>query len=288
MNDSTATTPAELSYTQLDPVYVALDKSYVRRTRNILAIPDESHRKGGKHAYAEWAHVIGIFQTLLYLQLGKKQDNIIVDVGCGTGLMAIASNPYLGAQGHYIGIDVQVDDVNFCRGHYDPACHSFLHLDARNPMYEPHKSAEKPRWAVDDASADMVTAVSVWTHLDEQDACFYFSEISRVLKPGGKAMITFFLLDELYTRSLPLRGEGAGRFHLTQQRTWIFDQQSYGSDAWRHPAWVNIPEIAIGLTRLGLQRLLDVSGLHEIAYYPGNWKEAPGVFFQDVLVFGKD
>ena len=31
---------------------------------------------------------------------------------------------------------------------------------------------------------------------------FYFNEIARVLKTGGKAMITFFILDEGYTSSL--------------------------------------------------------------------------------------
>jgi len=283
--------PASLrakSYSELDPLYIELDKDHVRRSRNIRLIPAEMHRRGGgKYSYAEWAHVIGVFQTLLYLHLDKKHDNVILDAGCGTGLMAIASEGFLGQRGSYIGIDVCLDDIEFCRSYYDPAQFSFLHLDTSNAMYAPSRRADKGRWDVHDNTVDMVTAISLWTHLNESDARHYFGEIGRVLKPGGKAMITFFFLDALYAASLPLRGAAQGRFHSTMQDRWIFDQPSYGSDAWFHPRWANVPENAIGLTREGLERLLDASGMRETAYYPGNWKEIPGVFFQDVLVLQK-
>jgi SAM-dependent methyltransferase len=276
------------SYSELDPLYIELDKGHVRRTRNIRLIPAELHRRrGGKYSYAEWAHVIGIFQTLLYLHLDKKQDNIVLDAGCGTGLMAIASEIFLGQRGRYTGIDVSLEDIEFCRSHYDPARFSFMHLDTSNAMYAPSRGADKARWDVQDNTVDMVTALSLWTHLNEDDARHYFSEIGRVLKLGGRAMITFFFLDALYADSLPSRGSAEGRFHSTLQDRWIFDQPSYGSDAWFHPRWARVPENAIGLTPEGLERLLDGSGLRETAYYPGNWKEVPGAFFQDVLVFQK-
>ena len=274
-------------YHLLDDLYISLDRDQVRRTRNIRLIPGVKDRRGGKHSYAEWAHVIGIFQTLMFLHLQNKQDNMILDVGCGTGLLAIASEPFLGQTGRYTGIDVVKEDVDFCRGHYPSPAFEFIHFDTTNAFYAPERGSARNTWPVKSDSIDLTTALSVWTHLGEDDAVFYFNEISRVLKPNGKAIVTFFLLDETYRNSLETRSDQAGRFHQTSQDLWIFDQPSYGSDMWFHPEWAKIPENAIGVNEAGLERLLKNSGLKLIDHHQGNWKEVPGVFFQDVLVFQK-
>jgi SAM-dependent methyltransferase len=138
-----------------------------------------------------------------------------------------------------------------------------------------------------DADFDFVTALSVWTHFNEQDALFYLQEVRRVLKPGGKAMITFFVLDEIYQKTLGMRSDEPGRYHGTSQKSWIFDRPAHGSDAWFCPSWVNVPEEAIGVTPAGLDRLMATAELELVEKYRGNWKEVPGVFFQDILVFQK-
>jgi len=51
--------------------------------------------------------------------------------------------------------------------------------------------------------------------------------------------------------------------------------------------WVKVPENAIGVTPEGLTKLINSSGLKQIEYYPENWKEQPGIFFQDILIFEK-
>lgn len=274
-------------YHLLDSLYVPIDQTQIRRTRNIRLIPTGRNRRGGKHAYSEWAHVIGIFQTLMFLNLHKKEGNMILDVGCGTGLLGIAAEPFLGQDGKYIGIDVMKKDIDFCRRHYTSTNFEFIHFDVNNPAYAPAQKDTKSKWPVESASFDLTTALSVWTHLNEEDALFYFREVNRVLKPGGKAIVTFFLLDEVYEKSLSMRSRQEGRFHMTLQNQWIFDQPSYRSDAWRNPKWAKIPENAIGITSAGLDRLTSSSGLELLEQYSGNWKEVPGVFFQDVLIFKK-
>jgi len=223
----------------------------------------------------------------MFLHLPRKDNNMILDVGCGTGLLGISSEPFLGQDGKYIGIDVRKKDVDFCRGHYPSANFEFIHFDVNNPAYASGQKDTKLKWPVESARFDLTTGLSIWTHLNEDDALFYFKEISRVLKPDGKAIVTFFLLDEAYRNSLSMRSRREGRFHMTSQDRWLFDQPSYESDAWLHPKWAKVPESAIGVTEFGLGRLISSSGMKLIEHYPGNWKEVPGVFFQDVLIFQK-
>jgi len=274
-------------YNLLDSLYIPLDQEHIYRTRNIRLIPDAINRRGGKHSYAEWAHVIGIFQTLMFLHLNKKENNMILDVGCGTGLLAIASEPFLGEDGKYKGIDVMKKDIDFCRGHYPSSNFEFIHFDTANAFYAPAQKNIKAKWPVESDSIDLTTALSVWTHLNEEDALFYFKEISRVLKPNGKAIITLFLLDETYRNSLGIRSNQESRFHMTLQDQWVFDHPSYGSSMWLHPKWAVVPENAIGVNEAGLERLTASSGMKLIEHHHGNWKEVPGAFFQDVMIFQK-
>lgn len=272
---------------ELDRKFLEWDKRLLARTRNIRLIPEVNCRKGGKTAYGEWAHVIGIFQTLIYLHLSRHSDNVILDFGCGTGLLGIACEPFVMESGKYIGLDVFEEDVAFCRGHYPPEYFEFQHLHAPNAFYTPEQGPGPKAWDIDSNSVDMVMALSVWTHLNRRDAIFNMQEVHRVLKLGGRAIITFFLLDEVYENSLPHRKAEPGKFHNTKQDRWIFDTSLDGSDAWYHPHWVDQPEAAIGITPEGLELLLETSGLALVAKYLGNWKEIPGIYFQDVLVFEK-
>ena len=130
-----------MNYQESDEAYLALDKAFVRRTKNIQLIPLVKFRKGGKISYAEWAHVIGIFQTLIYMHLDDHQSSTILDVGCGTGLLAIASQPYLGGSGKYIGFDVAKEDIEFCLDHYPESNFEFVHLETENPFYAPDQAA---------------------------------------------------------------------------------------------------------------------------------------------------
>lgn len=274
-------------YPILDYLFRRIDRTHIRRTRNIRLIPEIKNRRGGKVGYAEWAHVIGIFQTVFYQTLDKKTDNHILDIGCGTGLLGIAAEPFTYGSGSYTGIDVMKHDINYCSEHYTADNYHFVHFDVANAMYADDQNKNLIPWPTESSSMDLVTGLSVWTHLREEDALFYFKEIARVLKDKGKAVITFFYLDNKYEESLPKRSEAPGRFHSTKQHFWVFDKQAYDSKNWFCPKWVSTPEDAIGVNEEALKMLCEESGLKLKEYHPGNWKEIPGVYFQDILVFEK-
>ncbi|MDZ7847556.1 MAG: hypothetical protein U5L96_12745 [Owenweeksia sp.] len=69
--------------------------------------------------------------------------------------------------------------------------------------------------------------------------------------------------------------------------TWIFNTPAYESRNWRTLEQAKHPEDAIGLTSVGMEQMLADSGMKQVNYFPGNWKEIPGLYFQDVLVFEK-
>jgi len=274
-------------YQLLDRLYLPLDKDFTHRTQNIRLIPLEPNRKGGKYAYAEWAHVIGIFQTIIQTQLKNSLDIQILDIGCGTGLVGIACEPFLGLNGKYTGIDVIKDDIRFCQNHFPSRNYSFIHLDVANPFYAPTQQELQAPWPLDDECMDLVTALSVWTHFNENDAFYYLNEVARVLRPGGKAIITFFLLDNKYLDGLSSRNNQTSAYHKTRKDRWIFDQPAYGSENWLHPIWAETPEEAIGITKAGFKKLNASTCLQHHETYQGNWKEIPGIYFQDIVVFSK-
>ncbi len=271
----------------LDHLYRSIDKSRIRRAKNLRLIPDFKNRKGGKFSYAEWAYVIGIFQTIIFQNLKRNFGNKILDIGCGTGLLGISSEPFIYDGGTYTGIDVIEYDINFCKNHFKQSNYNFIHFDVLNPTYARKQSNERKPWPLQNNSYDLITALSVWTHLNEKDSIFYFKEINRVLKEGGKAIITFFYLDDCYSNSLNFRSNAISRFHSTNQNKWLFTESAYGSKNWFSPKWVKNAEDAIGINKEGLNILIKESNLKLINYYSGNWKEKPGVYFQDILIFEK-
>ena len=155
-----------------------------------------------------WQNLTALWQNL------TAETNAILDIGCGTGLLAIASEPFLGDGGRYVGLDIMSQDIAFCREHH-PAKSQFRLVDAKNAFYVPGGSDDSRPWDLDDNSFDMVTALSVWTHIREEDARFHMKEVRRVRRPGGKALITMFVLDESYEQSLALRSSDKSRYYMT-------------------------------------------------------------------------
>ncbi|MEV4344783.1 class I SAM-dependent methyltransferase [Actinoplanes sp. NPDC049596] len=103
-------------------------------------------------------------------------DDTVLDVGCGTGLIAFGALARLGPHGHVIFSDISQDLLNECRrqAEEDPRC-SFVQSEIHDLS------------ALDDHSIDVITSRSVLIYSTRKAEAF--AEFHRVLKPGGRLSI---------------------------------------------------------------------------------------------------
>ncbi len=278
----------EWSASSIERLALPLDRRLARRTRQLDRIPGFRHRRGGKRSYAEWAWLIGLLQPLIEdLVVGTERPRI-VDVGCGTGLALIAAEPSVLDGGELIGLDVRSDDIEFCRRHYPSPPYRFETVAGGHPVYAPDAmGSDAAGWPIEDGSVDLLTAVSVLTHLRAAEARALVGRIGRVLRPGAAALVTVFLVDHHPDPATPVeRGSTTpattSRFHRTDPERWRFEVAV--DEGWWSPRWAQPPERAIGLTSDALAGLAAEAGLAVERVWPGTWRERPGRYFQDLVV----
>jgi SAM-dependent methyltransferase len=147
-----------------------------------------------------------------------KPHEKVLDVGCGAGRMARPLTGYLGREGSYFGIDILRDSINWCNANISPAFPNFTFqcVDVLNPKYNPtgKTRAAEYRFPFPESCFDFVFLTSVFTHMLPEDVANYVREISRVLKPDGRCLITFFLLNQ-ESRSLIGMGKSTIQFPLS-------------------------------------------------------------------------
>jgi ubiquinone/menaquinone biosynthesis C-methylase UbiE len=131
---------------------------------------------------------------------GLQPTDRVLDVGCGIGRMAIPLTVYLNSEGQYWGFDIVKSGILWCQKRITPKFNNFhfLHSDVYNKLYNPAGKfkAQNFRFPFNDGFFDFVFLTSVFTHMLPADMENYLGEISRVLKPGGKCLITFFIQNE--------------------------------------------------------------------------------------------
>jgi SAM-dependent methyltransferase len=105
-----------------------------------------------------------------------RPDDVVLDVGCGTGLIGFAALERLGPSGRVIFSDVSDELLDQCRraAGGDSRC-SFVRASADELT------------GVEDESVDVVTMRSVLIYSDRKEAAF--REFFRVLRPGGRLSV---------------------------------------------------------------------------------------------------
>jgi ubiquinone/menaquinone biosynthesis C-methylase UbiE len=156
-----------------------------------------------------------------FLEIGAlRPDACILDVGCGCGRMAIPLTKYLSDRGGYWGFDIVEDNIAWCQKNIGVQHKNFHFLlaDVYNKTYHPKgrfKAAEY-RFPYLDDFFDFVSLTSVFTHMLAADMQNYLGQISRVMKPGGRCLISYFLLNA-ESKKLLDEGMGTVKFPYVEQ-----------------------------------------------------------------------
>jgi SAM-dependent methyltransferase len=130
---------------------------------------------------------------------GLEPHHRVLDVGCGLGPLALGLLPYL-TTGSYEGVDVHAEAIAWCRRAIESRLprFRFKHADVSSAAYNPRGTlkASDYRLPFSDDTFDFAYLGSVFTHLLPAEAAHYLCELARVLRPGGKCVMSYYLLND--------------------------------------------------------------------------------------------
>ena len=141
---------------------------------------------------------VGKLELAVLKKFGLTTQSSVVDAGCGSGRLAAQLAPFL--EIGYLGTDVVPALLDYAR-----------------------KLVDRPDWRFEktdgiaipsaDDSADFITFFSVFTHITHEDCYRYLKEAKRVIRPGGKILVSFLEFRihshwEIFRQSLAHRQAG--------------------------------------------------------------------------------
>jgi SAM-dependent methyltransferase len=210
---------------------------------------------------------------------GMQPYHRVLEVGCGIGRMAIPLTGYLSSEGAYFGFDAVTKGINWCSKHISSKYGNFhfLHCDIYNKLYNKNGKipAKDYQFPYDNGSFDFIFLTSVFTHMLPADVEHYMGEISRVLKIGGKCLITFYILNA-ESQNLIHAGRSNLDFRYKLNDCLTIDE--------------NEPETAIAYEQEYTRKLFGKCGLsiNEPVYY-GSWcKREKYLSYQDIIIASKE
>jgi len=163
----------------------------------------------------------------VYEYLDASLYDRVFDFGCGCGRVArqlILQQP---SPKLYLGVDLHAGMIRWCQQNLQPAAphFSFLHHDVFNTRFNPKPGAPSvAAFPAANSQFTLVNALSVFTHLTEEQAVHYLRECARILRPEGVLHASWFLFDK---REFPMmRPETAALYvsYVDPSAAVIFDR----------------------------------------------------------------
>jgi SAM-dependent methyltransferase len=127
--------------------------------------------------------LIGRIELGVLIMEGLARHHTLCDFGCGTGRLAVHAVPYL-ATGRYIGTDIAESMLANARKRLSlqtpaPSSTEVIFMRQRPDVFD-----------VPDGSVDVVCVFSVFTHMEPEDAYRYLKAARRIVRPGGKFVLS--------------------------------------------------------------------------------------------------
>ena len=130
---------------------------------------------------------------------GLKRSHSVLDVGCWYGRISIPLTHYLNRKGRYEGFDLDAGAVEWCRRVITPRYpgFQFRFLDIYNDVYNKQGKLLPNEYSLPypDGEFDFVFGIALTGGLTVQEADRSLSEMARVLKPGGRCFVNWFLIN---------------------------------------------------------------------------------------------
>ena len=156
-------------------VNVSNEAAYVAKYKKHLAELGEADAVKYHVGGIENFYTVGAIERRLLEIVGLKPNSYVIDIGCGSGRLALALSGMPNLQ--FLGVDVVPGLIDYCRRELRK---DWLFEISSNFMIPGQNDL-----------ADFVTAFSLFTHLLHEQTFAYMREAYRVLKPGGMLVCSF-------------------------------------------------------------------------------------------------
>lgn len=221
-----------------------------------------------------------------------EPDADVLDIGCGPGRTAAPLSRYLDpGRGRYEGFDVMPASINWCRKAITRRHPNFRFqvADLHNAQYNPKGRQEACEYDFPyaDADFDVAVAASLFTHLRPFEAHRYLEEAARVLRPGGRLLGTWFLLND-ESRELIAAGRARAGGVFGEQKPPLSlheftDERGFDFSS----THADVPEYMIVADEEMVRELHERAGLRIAEARYGHWAgrdDGPDRFGQDLLI----
>jgi SAM-dependent methyltransferase len=149
--------------------------TYAEHTKTLLERHDNRAEAMEQAIGGEFV-VIGKMQKDLMVHAGLKADDCLVDVGCGSGRLAVQLSDWFGPA--YLGTDVVQDLLDHASG----IC--------RRPDWQ-FQLVNGLSVPMADNTTDMISSFSIFTHLLHEESYLYMKDCYRTLRDGGRLVFSF-------------------------------------------------------------------------------------------------
>jgi ubiquinone/menaquinone biosynthesis C-methylase UbiE len=174
------------------------------RTHGAVPIPTAKlrHRVHGRLSRRNFLQTGGVIaQNIRDLVASVDRDfnefEHVLDFGCGCGRV-VRNFLEIPGTGHLYGSDIDSELINWCKKNM--------------PQIQCSVNGYEPPLKFDDATFDLIYAISVFTHLDEVYQHKWLRELQRVAKPGALIILTVHgesviqQLDQAFRQKIHARG----------------------------------------------------------------------------------
>jgi SAM-dependent methyltransferase len=218
------------------------------------------------------------YRAYLTILCGMRRDAAVIELGCSHGRTMLGIVDYLWPPGRYEGLDILLAEIEFAQKNITPRFphFRFTHADIFNTLYNP-RGALRPetyRFPFEDGTFDVAYAASLYSHLLPESLSNYLVESRRVLKPGGRCLFSFFLLD-FY------RGAGTTNAPFYELGNPLPGYAGVAVRSMEHP------EEIIGYQSEVIRKVAEGCGLRVERILPGYWSQSQPVQVneQDMILF---